>query len=169
MKIQFSPNDFNESIALEELTKKIDLIGAEYVNTVTDEIFKQQPFFLTVLLGYRLDVSSEELEEIMKIYFLIWEYFRNNQNIKTRKVTKASFEKIQKRNIQMLNYSAGEASRKDKMEIYAQDLQNLKSKSLLSAILLRFNHRPILVAMNNEKKGQIMIGIKSFMECFETI
>jgi len=167
--MEFTQNDFNESIELTELIRKIDMMDAPYVNTVTDDIYAKQPFFLTVLLGYRLDVFTEELEELMKIYFLIWEYFKSNQHVQTRKVNQAYFEKIQTRNLQMLKYSEGELSQKDKLKVFAPDLQNLKSKSLLAAILFRFNNRLVLSKMNVQKKGLILIGIKSFIECFETI
>jgi len=49
------------------------------------------------------------------------------------------------------------------------DLQNLKSKSLLAAIFYRFQNRQVLRKMAFENKGIILIGIKSFIECFETI
>lgn len=160
---------FDETDLLADLVRKIDGIDAEYVNSVSDEIFKQQPFFLSVLLGYTFDVSKIELEEIMKIYFLIWEYFKTNKRIPNKKITAGQFEKIQKRNIQMLKFSEGEPTQTDKMNVYSLDLQNLKSKSLLSAILYRYQNRAVLRKMDIEKKGIILIGIKSFIECFETI
>lgn len=168
-KIKFTQNDFNETKILAELIKKIDRIDSDYVNTISDEIFKFQPFFLTVLLGYQYDVTMEELEEIMKIYFIVWEYFKLNPNLQTKQVTESYFNKIQKKNIEMLRYTQGEPKENDKIEIYSSDLQNLKSKSLMTAIFFRFNERPTLLKMNIEKKGAIMIGIKSFIECFETI
>lgn len=167
-KIKLTENDFDETKILAEILKKIDQIDADYVNTISDEIFKLQPFFLTVLLGHRLDVSTDELEEIIKIYFITWEYFRLNPNVQTKKVTETCFNKIQKRNIEMLKYSEGE-TKNNKLEIYTDNLQNLRSKSLLTAILFRFNERSALLKMDMQKKGAVMIGIKSFIECFETI
>ena len=58
----------------------------------------------------------------MKVYFLIWEYFRSDQNVQTRKVKLAYFEKIQNRNIQMLKYSEGESSQNDKLKVFSPDL-----------------------------------------------
>ncbi|MFA9388702.1 MAG: hypothetical protein ACERKD_02775 [Prolixibacteraceae bacterium] len=168
-KIKFTNNDLEETKILAESIKKIDQIDSEYVNSISDEIFKLQPFFLTVLLGHRLDISMEELEEVMKIYFVVWEYFRLDPNVLKKQVTESLFNKVQKRNIEMLKYSEGESTENDKLEIYSSDLQNLKSKSLLSAIFFRFNERSTLKHMDIEKKGIIMIGIKSFIECFETI
>lgn len=167
--MKFSKKDFTETAELSVLLSKIDHIDGEYVSKVSDEIFKKQPFFLSALLGYRFDVSTTELEELMKIYFLIWEYFKPNQNVRNKKVTEALFTKMMKRNIQMLKYSEDEPSEQDKLEVYSADLQNLKSKSLLAAVFFRFYNRPVLIKMEKEKTGTILIGIKSFIECFETI
>ena len=167
--MKITPNDLNETTEIAALIRKIDKMDAAYVNAVTDEIFIKQPFFLTILLGYRLDVSPIELEEIMKIYFLIWEYFKSHQNVQTRKVNQFYFEKVQTRNIQMLKYSEGEPSQHDKLSLFAHDLQNLTSKSLLAAVLFSFDNRQVLVKMDGENRGAVLIGIKSFIECFETI
>lgn len=69
----------------------------------------------------------------------------------------------------MLRYAQDEPNENDKLEIYSSDLQNIKSKSLLTAIFFRFNERPALSKMNIEYKGAIIIGIKCFIECFESL
>ena len=168
-KMEFTQNDFDEVKILAGTINKIDRMDEDYMNAVSDEIFALQPFFLTVLLGYSYDVSPEELEEIMKIYFLVWEYFRSNPNVRNRQVTESFFSKIQQKNIEMLKYSDGEPEENERLEIYSYDLQNIKSKSLLAAIFFRFNERTILVNMDTNKKGAVLIGIKSFVECFEKI
>jgi len=167
-KIKFTQNDFNETRKLAESIKKIDHIDADYVNIISDEIFKFQPFLLSVLLGYKMDVSKYELEELMKIYFLIWEYFRLNSNVRTKQLKESYYNKILKKNFEMLNYSKDEP-KGNQVEIYSSDLQNLKAKSLFTAILYRFNERDILLKMSVEIKGAVILGIKSFIECFETI
>jgi hypothetical protein len=70
--MNITQQDFNEVSIVAELVNKIDAIDADYVNKISDEIFHMQPFFLTVLLGYRFDTTPIELEEIMRIFFLIW-------------------------------------------------------------------------------------------------
>ncbi|MEO6831217.1 MAG: hypothetical protein ABI378_03100 [Chitinophagaceae bacterium] len=167
--MNFTQKDFNETTELAQLLTKIDNIDEQYINEISDEIFLRQPFFLTVLLGYRLDTSPEELEEIMIIYFIIWEYFKLNKNVQKRIVMEAHFEKIQDRNISMLLYVQGEPEHTNSMKIYSDDLLNLKSKALFTAVLLRYTTRPVLLKMDAEKRGIILVGIKSFIECFETI
>jgi hypothetical protein len=165
--IKFTQNDFDEINKVAKLLKKIDHIDAAYADTVSDEIFQRQPFFLSVLMGYQFDVSMEELDEIIKIYILIWEYFSSNPNVQKKQVTQAYFERIQTRNIEMLKYSEGEPTEEEKRKVYSHDLQKLKSKSLWTAILFRCDDRPVLKKMDIETKGMILIGMKSFIECFE--
>ena len=57
----------------------------------------------------------------------------------------------------------------EKMKIYASDLSNLKSKALYAAVVKRYNEREVLLKMDVRKRGLILIGIKSFIECFDTI
>ena len=166
--MNFTQQDFDEIETLANLSQKIDNIDAAYVNTVSDDIYKKQPFLLSILLGYHNDVTPIELEELMKIYFLIWEYFKDNKNIQERKLTEQLFEEYHNRNIQMLSYVDSEDSDQQTI-VYKQELQNLKSKALMTVILYRFNNRSGLIEMNEKTRGIILIGIKTFIECFETI
>ena len=167
--MDFTKNDFAEAKELANVQIKIDNFDAEYLNLVSEEIFQKQPFFLTVLLGYRLDTTRVELDEIIKIYFLIWEYFKTTKRVQTIKVTEGHFENIQNKNIAMLQYTDGESDDVEKMKIYSSDLGNLKSKALITAILFRYHERPVLLKMDGHKRAIVLIGIKSFIECFETI
>jgi hypothetical protein len=98
--------DQKETKKLAEIIAKVDSMDAEYVNTISDEIFKKQPFFLTVLLGYRFDVKPLELEEIMRLYFMVWEYFRLKANLPTKKIGKKDFEKVQNRHLKMAEFKS---------------------------------------------------------------
>lgn len=166
-KLTFTAKDYSETSELAGLIRKIDTSDAEYVERISDEIFKYQPFFLTVVLGYRMDISSQELEEMMRIYLLVWEYFKSNKNLPKKKVTQTQFEEVQRRNMYMLHYSEGE-SEESRDKIYTDELQNLNSKSLWAAVHFRYNTRPVLVNIDSEIKGIILIDILSFIQCFET-
>ena len=169
LNMKITQKDFDETTELAALLTKIDTLSPEEVNTLSEEIFERTPFFLTVLLGYRFELTSEELEEIMKIYFLVWKYFRTNKNVRTEQVTETYFENIQDRHIEMLKYFEGETEQKKNRNVYSYDLGKLNSKALLTAVLHRYDNRPTLLKMQEESKGIIFVGIKSFIECFETI
>ena len=55
----------------------------------------------------------------------------------------ANFEKVQLRQIEMLKYMEGESGRKEIGQITSSDLVNIKSKELLTAVLVRY-YTPVL-------------------------
>ena len=167
--MDLSESDINEANEVADLMFKIDNWDVDYINTLSSEILQYQPYFISVLAGIRLEVTEEELEEIMKIYFLIWECFRNNKNVLTKKVTEADFHKVLNKQIDMLKYMEGEPTQKEKGKVVSYDFQKIKSRSLLAAVLLRYSDRPVIAEMDEQMKGHIFIGIKSFIECFENI
>ena len=163
-----SEQDYNDAENVAGLMSKIEKMDEEYFHQISDEIYKYQPFFLTVLLGYRSDISMDELGEIMNSYFLIWEYFKPNNAIRAKKVTKSDFENIQMKNLQMLKYSEGEPTLQEMSIVFKDDLQNIKSKALLGVISLKILENPVLSEMDIQFKGKFLIDIKCFIECFES-
>ena len=167
--MNISEQDKIETIKISEIINKIDKIDNDYFNKITDEMNQYQPFLSSMLLGYQFDLKPEEHGEIIKIGFLIWEYFRENKNIRNKKLTEQHFEKIQKRNIGLLKYLEGESDPVELLNITGSDLDHLKSKALLTGIFYRFNTQAVLVKMDAPTKGTILIGMKSVIECFEEI
>ena len=139
--MKFTEQDFKEVQEFAIQLTTIDNIDAAYVDKVSSELFIHQPFFLSVLMGYREDISMEELDEIVKIYFLIWAYFNQNKNVHAKKVTTPFFETIQNRKIQMLQSVSGETDEHERMKIYCNDLQQLTSKALLTAVFYRYKQQ----------------------------
>lgn len=86
-KMIISEDNKKESLKVGQLIKKIDHIDKEYVNKETDVISQKQPFLISLILGYRFDLKELELEEIMKIIFLIWDYFKNYNRIEEIKIS----------------------------------------------------------------------------------
>jgi 6-pyruvoyl-tetrahydropterin synthase len=167
--MDFTQNDFTEVKDLAKVQIMIDNIDIEYINAVSEEISKKQPFFLIVVMGFKHDTTFLELEELIRVFFLIWEYFRTNKKVQTIKVTEEHFETVLNKNAAMLQYADGELDVTERMKIFSSNLSNLKSKALLTAVFFRFNEKPVLQKMNQRKKGLIFINIKSIIECFETI
>ena len=133
--MNISEHDKIEASRISEIVLKIDHIDVDYVNSITDEINQYQPFLLSMLLGYQLDLKPEEIEEISKIVFMIWEYFREANNIKNKKIAEEHFERLEKRNVGMLKYLEGESKPDEIFHITSSDLGHLKSKALLTGIL----------------------------------
>lgn len=167
--MKISKKDFQETAEIGRILKSIDATTEQDISSTSKELEQHQPFLLSMLLGYQFDLRIEELDEVIKIYLLIWEFFKDKKNIKEIELTELQFEKSQKRNIDFFQYLEGETSEKDFINTTALDLGNLQSKALLTGVLLRFNTVPILLNMNFDMKGMVLIGIKSLIECFEEI
>lgn len=164
-----SKEDKEESLIVGQLIKKIELIDEKYVNEESDIISQKQPFLISLIIGYRFDLKPLELEEIMKIFFLIWEFFKKYHRIEIAKITETQFMRIQQRNVYMLKYFEGEQSKNSKQEVISSDLEHLKSKSLFTGVIFQFNQKTALLNMKSETRGIILVGLKSLIECFEEI
>ena len=167
--MELSESDINEANKVADLMFKIDNWDVDYINSISSEILQYQPYFLSVLAGVRLEVTEEELEEFLKIYFLIWEFFRKDKNVLAKKVTEADFLKVHNKQIEMLRYMEGEPTKKEKGKVVSYDFQKIKSRSLLAAVLLRYSDRPVIAKMDEQMKGHVFVLIKSFIECFENV
>jgi hypothetical protein len=115
--MKFAENDFDEISRLASLIKRIDEINVRMVDKISDEIYVQQPFFLQVLLGYSLDLTQEEFEEVIKMYLLIWEYFKAYRKI-SKKITESDFMKTQMKYVEMLKYIDGETDQKRRNQLW---------------------------------------------------
>jgi len=164
-----SLEDIAESKVVVDIIIRVDAIDEFYVNTESEILSKKQPFLISLLLGYRFDLNEFELEEVMKIIFVIWEYFKKYDKVNKVKISKRVFEKKQKGNMQMLNSIEDNVDTNYKNDVITSDLNNLKSKALLVGVLSIFNHKKALIDLDEEKKDVIIIGMKSIIECFDDI
>ena len=167
--MEITEEDKQESLRISQIITKIDKIEEDYFKVEMDMIFNQQPFLISLIMGYSLDLKPEELEEMMKITFIIREYFKDNEKIKRNKVTEKQFEKINKKNIHFLKSLEGEVGQVNKSKMIASDLSHLNSKALLAGIILRFNSQYALKKISIKIKGILLVGIMSLIESFEEI
>jgi hypothetical protein len=161
--------DEKEILRVGQLLEKIESIDRAYLNKEYDVVYRQQPFVISLLLGYRIDLEELELEEMTKVILLIWEFFKNEQRIKQVKISEFQFERIHRRNIYMLKYFEGEIGEGAKMRLVSSDFENLRAKSLLTGVLAQFDLKAAFLDMKGETRGTVIIGLKSLIECFEEI
>ena len=167
--MMISEKDKKESEKVSLLLERIELIDGQYVNTESDIMSQQQPFVISLLLGYNQDLKAPQLEEMMKIIFLIWEYFKDKKQINEVKISESQFERIHLRNIYMLKYFEEEKDENEKLELVDSDLRHLNSRALFTGVLFQFNQKQTLLDMRDKERGILLIGLKSLIECFEEI
>ena len=127
--LDISESDKIEIEQLRPILDNINNIDLATADKIMDEIYHNQPFMLSVILGFRFDLLPEEHGEVIKMGMIIWEFFKDKNGIKTKRVTQKQFERLQKRNIYLLKYLEGEPDQFDKLNITAIDMNKVKSKA----------------------------------------
>lgn len=161
--------DEKEVRRVAQILEKIEQIDEVYIGKESDVIYQHQPFIISLLLGYRMDLKELELEEVMKVILLIWEFFKDQKSVKSVRISESQFERVQRRNIHMLKYFEGEDEASMKMQLVSSDLENLTSKSLFTGVIAQFNNKQALQNMDKVTRGIVIVGLKSLIECFEEL
>ena len=165
--MEITKKDIVETKFVGELIKKVDKIGLTEASEITDRIVKNQPFIMSLLLGYKFDVKAEQLNDIMKMLFVIYLFFEKKTDVSKNQIDSKEFESYEKRNIQFLKYFSGEPTKKNQLETNEQYLSNLNYKSLFTGILFMSNTQIGLKKMNSETKGIVILGMKTLIDCLE--
>lgn len=165
--MKITTQDYAQIQSVNPISEKLDKIDEKYILHEGELIVHHQPFFMSLIIGYNVDFKPTELDEIMKLILMIWEYFKEENKFSYKKVTESQFQKMQKRNINLLSYLEGENGAKEKELVIESDLGQLKSKALFTGILFRINAKAGFQSVRIMNKGMILIGMKSLIECME--
>ncbi len=90
---------------------------------------------LSIILGYKLDLKPNEHGAIIKIIFMIWEYFKNKVN---KAINEKQFEIVHRNTAYFYKYLEDEELEVERENLIRNDINSIKSKSLLTALLYRF-------------------------------
>lgn len=167
MAIKNTPSiNSNQAEIISQLVLKIEQMDAAYMDNISNEIYKFQPFYLSTLLGFSKDVSNEELGELMKVYFLVWESFRSKPGVKKKKVKEKDFARVFKKIGLALEQGSNTGFITPPP---SQNVYKINSKELLNAVLQTFNKKRVFVLMDPQMRLVAMLGIIAFIECFEKL
>lgn len=136
---------------------------------ITDEIYHHQPFLISLFLGYKDEVDPYQHDEILRTLIIIWLYFRENKNVKRKKITAGMFEAMEEKNIRFLKYLEGEPTIQAQALTTLNDLKQLKSLGLFTAVLFKVKEGKALSKLPDDEAAIILVGLKSLIECFEKI
>jgi hypothetical protein len=167
--MQISEKDFGEIDRVSKIILFVDEMDIKYAERESDVIFRKQPFIISLILGYSFDLNQEEHGEVIKVLYIIWEYFKVFKKIGSKKVTEEQYERITARNLQMLKNYVGEPGEAEKSAVIESDLSHLDSKTIWTAVIFRFKTNKTLLNLNEEIKGAVLIGMKTLIECLEEI
>jgi hypothetical protein len=141
----------------------------DFVGRITDEIYLHQPFLLYTIMGYKMDLSPEPLDALVKLYLILWEYFKDEPNVRKVAITQQQYEKAEDLQIAMLQTLERLASDKQKEMAVTNNLNRIISKALIALMFAEFKERKALNALDPQTKGILLVGLKSFIQCFEDI
>lgn len=167
--MQFTDTDFGQTDRVAELVRFCDTADIKTLEQVTDEIYRHQPFLISLFMGYKDDVDMLQLDEVLRVLIIIWLFFKEHENVKSSKITVNTFEARQMKNVRFLKYLDGEPSKQDQDNIIDANLGALESKALFTAVLFKFKEGPALKKLHPEPSGIMLLGMKSLIECFEDI
>ena len=165
--MQITEKDNSEINRVSKILLFVDKMDLKYAERESDEIFRKQPFILSLILGYRFDLNQEGYGEVIKLLYMIWEYFKVFEKIGSRQVTEEQYERITARNLQMLKYYVGEPGEAEKSALVESDLNHLDSKTIWTAVIFRFKNNETLLNLKEEIKAAVLIGTKTLIECLE--
>jgi len=140
-----------------------------FANTVTDELYLYQPFILSMMMGYKMDLTPGELSGVIKLFIVIWEYNKVNSGVRSTPISQERYERVEDRNISVLKNIERSGSDKDRPDYLIEDLNRSDSKALLAALFMQFKENESLRNMAIQTKGPLLIGLKSVIECFDEV
>jgi hypothetical protein len=148
-----------------------DKADLKTLEQITDEIYHHQPFLISLFLGYKdeVDPYPPQADEILRTLIIIWLYFRENKNVKRKKITADMFEVMEEKNIRFLKYLEGEPTIQAQALTTLNDFKQLKSLELFTAVLFKIKEGKALSKLPDDEAAIILVGLKSLIECFSKI
>ena len=160
--MKFTKKDHKESKIVADIIKEIDNSSIQELSDMLDEISKHQPILISIFLGFKDDLSYEELDELAKDLIIIWKFFSDKPKSKKTKITENLLYKLDKKNAEFINYLSREDSQKEFRNITKIDLESIESKGLLSGIFFRYNENKVHLNMNHKIRNELILQMRSF-------
>ncbi|WPV67105.1 hypothetical protein [Chitinophaga sp. LS1] len=141
----------------------------DYANNITDELFRYQPFILSTIMGYKMDVPMEDLPDLINLYVLIWLFYRDKKNVRKVQITEQQYSKQESRFVEMLKKYETNISTAAKNKMIDDDLNSFYSKSLYAMLVSECRENKILHRLNRESGGAVYAGYITLIKCFDEI
>jgi len=165
-------HDIEEIDILKTILKKIDEMKQGEEESVYTSIYENQPFILSMMMGYESNVDEEVLEEeqfnaIRDMLFIIFLFFEQKTDITRKQITEAEFTNQFQLNVDFLNYLEGEEDLDAKLELTESNLSKMRFKSLYTSITFISNEDKHFQRMDDEYKAATFLEMKTLIECME--
>ncbi|MFW6046605.1 MAG: hypothetical protein ACOCP4_02300 [Candidatus Woesearchaeota archaeon] len=167
--MKFKDKDYRETDIVAEIIKKTESSSIQELSGMFDEIRKYQPILISIFLGYKDVLSDEELDELAKDLIIIWKFFSEKPNSKKIRITESHLKKFDKKNAEFFNYLSGDDSENEMKKTTEIVLEEMESKAILTALIYRVNEKSVFKKMNQDRKSEFIMEMKTLIDCFEDI
>lgn len=150
------------------IKEQIQRDDPRYIDGMMKEIRQYQPFLLSFCGGIIEDTGPAVAGDMAQMLLLVWGFFRGHRIVREVPVTVQQFERVQNRNISMLQYGQGEnpGSRKG---LYGAEINKLRSTALFADIALDISAGKKLALLGQTEASIIALGFKCLIECLDGI
>jgi hypothetical protein len=157
----------------------IDTVGASWnsmedldpdsIPALVHELGRKQPFLLTYLMATGHEILSEqEREALLFMGVMIWQIL-NGIYSDIAEITGDDLDKHEQKNIQMLEYLAGE-SESDFLDTVEKIMSKYHQPMLLRFIITKLVAEPDRgIELSDDNMGMIVIYLKTVIDCFDEI
>jgi hypothetical protein len=166
-ELDFSAAEIEHFRAILASEKRIDADELGYMEELLNEILECQPFMASMMLGFHHDLKPAESDAVIRIFLIIWSFYRKYPAVRINPLTEARYEEVLLRNLKRVEYAGGEEDQEQFRQVIRLDVNGMKSKSLYTIIVHRFDTLQILKEIEIMEKGQLWMGTKALIDCLD--
>ncbi len=162
-------NHLQDIKTIHRIAERINNYDTDYISRLMSEAAGKQAYFAASVMQLTGDLEPEASEDMLSLYLAVWGLFLQYPGCCETEVTQQQFERVQQRNISMFNYLEEEDDIKLFGQVVHDDHKRLKNEAIMQYVSHCFQTLPSLIQMEMNDYCVQLIGIKSFIECFEEI
>lgn len=151
------------------IMERVDRMDAAARNQTGTEIARFQPVILGVFNSRRSELSLDEQAEVLRLCFIIWEYFKIRKPLREVKITPSQYLRYRSNETAFINYLAKEEPVQGKR---AEDLafSAIHSRVLWTAIIRRSYQSKVLQdIIGRNPAGLYLLDLRALIKCFDEI
>ena len=165
--------DMDEAEFVGDLIHLVNMMEQKEIKDVIDRMTKNQPFILSILLSYEPHFKKANLDEMMKMFLVIYLFFEEKTDIGKKPIDEAAYKACKEKNRQFVKYFAGEQGFENQLQTSRLYLSNLRFKSLFAGMIKMSNVQYDLeeLELTEEPDSKFpwisIIATKALIDCLE--
>jgi hypothetical protein len=163
-----SPNDLADAQRLAPIIREVNDLDIPRMDVLLGRLVQSQPFVMSMLLGYHAEHTPHVFEAIARCVLIVWR-FHESTGRDTIPIGQEQYERTLQNNMAMLKYAEGGSGAEDAMAVYRNDITAMRGKAVLAALQGIVMAHPALHGHGLPAKGQLMLELKTLIDCYDAI